>query len=508
MRKAAFALLGALCALGIFFCTLASAQEQQQQQTPPEQPQLHEEVTVRWWIVPVYAVDKAGAPVLNLNPDDLEVYIKGIKVEQFSLHKKEFKVTETRKGEVATPAAPSPEQQAPPQKKMVFLVFDAASTPLAILAKGKTICEDVIEQSGPAATYVLLTIEPYAGLHYICGPTGDLKFLRQEMRHFILGKNTSLRPGRDDVRNIYPSSSLGFSHRGLVGDFFGEGREGLINRYQKTLAFRSALLTLSIVLGHYREYSKVVYLYSAGVPIVTGIGGGGAESSAESSAELLSMLGKSLNKSGALLLLINPAGTRELSFFDESGKGALQVLASVSGGRYFEGEQKQIVEQVNDMEGGYYEVSFPDKPEYTGQELSFEIRSKKPGVTIYTLRNVGREKSYADMNELERQFLVLNILNDGPNALTAQKVIYVKKTESRDGETLVCRLTLPEELARNEFTLFKIAQDFQTGDIRVDMEQVVSQSPDLEVRMKWRGKFYRHDVVLAHLKTGTILVAK
>ena len=112
------------------------------------------------------------------------------------------------------------------------------------------------------------------------------------------------------------------------------------------------------------------------------------------------------------------------------------------------------------------------------------------------------------MNEVERQFLVLNILNEGPNALTAQKVIYVKKTESREGDTLICRLTLPVELARTEFTLFKIAQDFQTGDIRVDMEQVVSESADLEVRMKWRGSDYRHDIVLAHARTGAILVAK
>ena len=115
------------------------------------------------------------------------------------------------------------------------------------------------------------------------------------MRHFISGKNTDLRPGRDDVRNIYPNSRLGVSQRGLVGELFGDpasGRERIVNRYQKTLAFRSSILTLSIVLGHYREYSKVVYLYSAGIPIITGIGGGGKESP----EELLSMLGKSLEQ--------------------------------------------------------------------------------------------------------------------------------------------------------------------------------------------------------------------
>jgi len=40
------------------------------------------------------------------------------------------------------------------------------------------------------------------------------------------------------------------------------------------------------------------------------------------------------------------------------------------------------------------------------------------------------------------------------------------------------------------------------------MEPIISQSPDLEVQMKWRGADYCHDVVLAHAKTGAILAAK
>jgi hypothetical protein len=189
-----------------------------------------------------------------------------------------------------------------------------------------------------------------------------------------------------------------------------------------------------------------------------------------------------------------------------SGEGALRIIANQTGGRYYEGEDKQIVQEVKNMEGGYYEISFPDKPEYEGQELSFEIRSKKPEITIYTLRNVGREKGYADMTELERQLLVLNVLNNGSNALIKEKVISVKRQESRDGGTLVVRLTLPAELARTELTVFKVARDFETGDIQVDTEPVVSESANLEVRMKWRGSTYRHDIVLAHAKTGTIIV--
>src|SRR5512143_4016767 len=102
MNTAKLALVGVLC---VAMCAVSAAQQQ---------PQIHEEVTVRWWLVPVYAVDRAGAPVLNLAPEDLGIYIKGLKVEQFSLIKKRFQVTEPGKPAPA-PRAPAP---APAQKKM------------------------------------------------------------------------------------------------------------------------------------------------------------------------------------------------------------------------------------------------------------------------------------------------------------------------------------------------------------------------------------------------------
>lgn len=38
------------------------------------------------------------------------------------------------------------------------------------------------------------------------------------------------------------------------------------------------------------------------------------------------------------------------------------------------------------MEAGYYEISFPDKAEYEGREMSFEVRSNRPGVSLYTVK--------------------------------------------------------------------------------------------------------------------------
>jgi hypothetical protein len=493
MRKMAVLLVGAVCAFCIFFCTPAAAQEKQQ-------PPLQEEVIVRWWLVPVYAIDKSGAPVLNLSTDDLEVFIKGTKVEQFTLHKKEFKVTETKKGAAPAQPTPSPQPQVPPQKKMVFLVFDAAATPMALLAKAKTICDEVMARSDKSAQYVLLSIEPLAGLHYISGPTQDLGHVTGEMKRFITGKKMdylhSSRVDNSSIRDIYPHVDGSRVPVSSPGD--------KVTMYQMTNALRSSLKTLCLILGYFPEYSKVVYLYSCGSPWISSPGGPGSGFDPDD----LPALGRELSKNGALLFVVNPAGSRVFENDPDSGEGTLRTLASASGGRYYDGGEKEIVQEVNNMEGGYYEISFPDKPEYEGQELSFEIRSKNPEISIYSVKAVGREKSFADMNELEKEVLILNVLNRGPFALTKEKVIPVEVKTAREGGEFVCRLTLPAELAKSEYTVFKVARNFEKGDIRIDKENAVPESPELEIRMKWRGEGYRHDVVLVQMKTGTIIVAK
>jgi hypothetical protein len=479
MRKKTSTTIGALCAICVLLSPFASAQEE-------KQPQLHEEVVVRWWLVPVYAIDKAGAPVLSLSSDDLEVYIKGIRVEPFTLHKKQFRAAETKKAAAPAEPEPLPQSQAPPQKKMVFLVFDEGGTPFGFLKQSKTMCEGMIAQSDKAAQYVLLTLERFAGLHYICGPTQDLKLLGADLRKLVYSKRLPGEPNALDDNYIRVTRPSTDSWRTSTGG-------GLTPP-----DFLTSLRTLSLILGYFRDYSKVVYIYSTGVPFPV----------EPLDLDALLKAARSLNDSGAILFLINPAGTRVFESDASSGEPTLRLLANETGGRYYEGEEKKIVQSVNDMEGGYYEISFPDKPEYEGQELSFEIRSKKPEVMIYTLRNVGREKSFAAMNELERQLLVLNVLNNGPNALIKERTIYVEAQRSREGASLVCRLALPAELARSEFTVFKVARDFETGDIQVEAEPVIPGSAKLEVRMKWRGDAYRYDVVLADARTGTILVGR
>ena len=537
MFKKVFSLLMMLC-----FVSAVSALAQQQAQ-PQQQPRLQEEVVVRWWLVPVYAVDKAGAPVLNLAPEDLQVQIKGIKVEPFSLIKKQFQVTETKKGE-----APAPAVQGPAQKKMVFLVFDAAFSPYNLLARAKAIADTVIAQSDKSAQYVLLSIEPFAGLKYIFGPSRDLKQLSKNMKKYVEGKKADYimeasAMDKREIINPYPGGDSRNPNSGRI-----QGRAGSIggsraytttddpegqdvnarvdwkDKRRVASSYASSLMTLDLVLGQFRDYSKVVYLYSCGIPgdalldrteiiqpgtSLTGLAPLYVYLSADTIAyDTLKMVGEHLNKSGALLFLVNPSGTQVAESDKDSGEQSLRILATESGGRYFEGAANDISKQVNSMEGGYYEISFPDKPEYEGQEMDFEIRSNKPDVQIFTVKKVGREKNYADMTELEREVMVMNVLNEGPFAQTSQKVSFVPGEAIQEGDELFCQIMLPKEIARSEWTVFKITRNLNTGRVTLEKETVVPIVASVQVRMKWRGKDFRHDIVLSHPNTGTILVWK
>jgi hypothetical protein len=527
MNKMRFAVAGFLCVL---LCGLAAAQEQ---------PKLQEEVTVRWWLVPVYAVDETGAPVLNLTPEDLEVTIKGLKVEQFSLVKKQFQVSQAGKASAVAQA------KGPAQKKMVFLVFDAAFSPYVLLSRAKAIADAVIAQSDKAAQYVLLSIEPFAGLNYIAGPTRDLGIIAKTMNKYIVGKKSDYlleanAMDRNEIQNAYPPgdfrnpnpaqrSGLGGTRGGMrsyaTREDDSNSRITWKDKRRVASSYASSLMTLDVVLSQFKEYSKVVYLYSCGIPddalldrmewvskpgSITEPPEMTISLTADTVAyDTLTTIGRHLNKSGAILFLVNPSGTRIDENDSSSGEQSLRILASESGGRYFEGAENQIAQEVNDMEGGYYEVSFPDKLEYEGQELDFEIRSNKPDVRIFTVKKVGREKSYADMTELEKEVTIINILNKGPFAESGLKVSFVAAEDVlQDGDSLICQVPLPPELARSEWTVFKIARNFDTGRTYLETETRVPSSPSIQTRMKWRGKDFRHDIVLAHSKTGTILVWK
>lgn len=81
------------------------------------------------------------------------------------------------------------------------------------------------------------------------------------------------------------------------------------------------------------------------------------------------------------------------------------------------------------------------------------------------------------------------------------------QAQIEDGQ-IICLLPLPPKLARSEWAVFKVWRILDTGTIEMERDRVVADSAVLEVRMKAKKKEFRRDIVVVHIKTGTIVVWK
>jgi hypothetical protein len=279
-------------------------------------------------------------------------------------------------------------------------------------------------------------------------------------------------------------------------------------------------MTLNVILGYFKDNSKIIYLFSCGIPTSamvwkTESNPGRPEGSEEASylnitldqinLQALKDVGRYLNLNGSLLFLINPAGTRLAMHEQDSGEQSLRILAEESGGRYYEGPEKEIAKEIAGMETAYYEISFPDSDDYQGLDMDLEIHPKNPDVQIYSVKRISRGKDYVQMTRLEREVLILNLLDRGPYAQAKLRVVEADFQVAGKRDLFLFTIKLPRELARSEWDIFKVWRKFDIGKILIEENHILTESSELTVDMKQR-KDFRHDLVLVNGRTGTTLV--
>jgi hypothetical protein len=75
-----------------------------------EHREIIEEVEVKWWLVPVFALGKDGKAILDLKAEDLEVWLNNKRVTTFEFYKRTYGVT-PEQGSQASPADAGVTQQ-------------------------------------------------------------------------------------------------------------------------------------------------------------------------------------------------------------------------------------------------------------------------------------------------------------------------------------------------------------------------------------------------------------
>ncbi len=483
--------------------------------------QAAETEQIRSWTVPVYATKSDGSPWTALSEKDLEIFLNGNQISDFTLRGKGVKTF----GKTEAPSTQA-EKTSDASRKMVFLVFDSASLPYNLLARAKKIAATVLPHWEGKARFIVVGIEPRAGLKIIFGPSSDIKQIRTNIERYISSrKGAHLRSRAADaseIRDIYPKSSQ-ISQGEITRPELKRMKDAdRVENRQVSSSILTSLMTLDVVLRRFAGHSKIVHLYSGG------ISGGAMENqsfiyyderdpSSASNVELRSpdratydlikSAGKSFKKNASLLFLINPAGIRVRDHDPDSGEMSLSMLAKESGGRYLEGPDDDVAQTLIAMEQGYYEVTFSDQKEIEGPEIEVEIRSRVPEIIVYSVKSVSRGKSFREMTPLEREAFVLDILTQGPFVDSNLKVQSIKVELRPAGEAVILIVQLPSELARSEWDIYKVWRRQAEGKTEIQKDHVLMESPHLEFGMTVK-QGYILDAVLVHSKTGTVFICQ
>ncbi|MEN8223400.1 MAG: hypothetical protein ABFR36_09100 [Acidobacteriota bacterium] len=447
-----------------------------------------ESVDVDWWILPVFAVDKDDNSVLDLKDGDVEVLINGRIIKNFTIYKRDFNV-ENVKGSVKTA------RKAPLKKKIAFLIFDIAFTTLDNLNRSVSIARDLIAKGSDTTAFVIMIVDPYAGLQYKAGPETD-----KEVLYSIIDKEVKIN---ERARSVQPAVTA-------ISGAQISGKRG--NKYDPAgMAFLSEEITSSLRNTNQNFYfsfeslyyslnqitdNKFIYFFSEGLSFWS------RKSSKHSEEQYFRSLKKAadmMGQSGSVIFVINPKGFDDSDisgggFFSlQSGDDSLKYIASESGGRYLRGNKKDLSERFEKMNKAYYEIAFSDTGMPDGGIGEIEIRAKREGINIHSLKKIEKKKNYSQMKKIEKEVLALNLL--GRNTLFKPPVQirgFNVLSEVTENDNTYIKLKLPGNFKRKYVDLFII----NTGEgvidsVRMEKKLVPGDIVNISIPVKGSdtGKF-------------------
>ena len=448
---------------------------------------------------PLYATQKDGTPATQLTAADLEVLVGGRPVEGFTL------------------------SQGGSENKLVFLVFDTASINANMLSKSKKIAEKTISRNDGHVRYIVMTIDPFSGLRAICGPSTDKEFVIGSIAKSVVSKQSDHYRSRAEsgtgIRDAYPDWADKTPSKMAKQE---KDRDFQQDR-QVAAAIISSLRTLDEILRRFPESDKIVHLHTAGIAsgaatnrstiVYDPEGDVSSPENVEISTpdkflmDQINNAGRSFKASGALVFVVNPAGTRVRQSSSTSGEQSLQMLANESGGLYFEGADNDIVQALAATELGYYQLTLPALPEMPEAGVDIEIRPKAPGITLTSVSFLARSRQFAAMSPQERQAVILSVLTDGLVGDIGLKISRIPVDIQGSADEAQLTAQLPFDLSQSEWDIYKVWRDSAKSEVTVEKEHVLSSSPLLTFIMTPRENTLQ-DAVLVHVRSGTVLVCQ
>ncbi len=423
----------------------------------PQQKKIVEEVTVDWWVVPIFALDQSGQPVLDLKESDLDLEVDNKKVESFALVKRSFTVSEQ-------PAEAGKERaEIPPaleRKKNIFLLFDTALSTTESTEAAKVIARAMIDRAEPDTRFFIMIIEPFGGLTYAGGETGDKKQLIDIIQKKVKGKPNSRVPDPGEivaeVDGKYEAEDISFL-RGSVSNYYRS----------KSKSFAQSFKSLYYAINAIKD-NKFIYLFTEGISNAIQEAQSGDRSLYR---RYLSDMASYLGRSGCVLFIINPFGGLAADQANISGEDSLRFLSQESGGKYLEGTDKKLMAKIEGLNRAYYEIAFPAVPKSKEGILEISLHPKREGIELHTLKTTEKSRQYSRMKGIEQEVLALNLVSGNPLYKTdvASRPAEIIKV-SRKKKKTTYQVNIPDELMHSSLDLYRIWTN--DADIRVEKESL------------------------------------
>jgi hypothetical protein len=465
------------------------------------QQRIEEKVSVDWWVVPLFAVDRDGQPVGDLTKEDVLLLVNKRPVDGFVLTRRPFAVEDRLPQPQAAPPLPE-------RKRMVFLVFDIAFMSLENFNKSLAIARSLVEGSAAATAFSIFTIDPFAGLAYIGGPLEDKADILA-----LIQRKVGLNPRAKNIATVKDMNSL-LQVDSKMGSKYTEAEIGSLREELSITSLKmanknyvSSLGTLAYVLNAVQD-NKFVYLFSEGISAFS------RAAIRHQDLEFQDEIRKSagmLGRSGALLFIIDPTpvsmtaadgslGSTPSLFLPEpsiptstatgnenSGEDVMRYLAEESGGKYLEGEEKSISDRMRNVHRAYYEIAFPDSGDDRDRVRKVSVASRRPGVSIYTIHSLEKSRPYAELGEIEKEVFALNLVGRNPFFMKRMACLdMIVTSHRRKGEKDVYEILVPDGWLRQDLDLFKIRIDPGSGNATIDRSrwspQKAEQTVELDVK--------------------------
>ncbi|MCP4147080.1 MAG: hypothetical protein GY757_04955 [bacterium] len=401
-----------------------------------------EEVTVDYWVLPLFAVDGSGNPVLDLEEADIQLYLNKKRITNFSLHKRLFDVSEKKENIKMQVKKSVPDSN---KNKIVFLLFDNVVSSRNAISLSKTIAKELVLKANPDTRFVVMSIEPNIGMVCRAGPTNNKKEILAAMEKKVVGKT---RPRVPDFHNLRLNMGVkGGKYDGKDNEFFSTVAAS--RKVHDSKHSFNGYESLYYAINSIKD-NKFIYLFTEGIPR------GDLTVLPTLYYYYLQRMGRYLGRSGAVLFIVNSRGAVESMDSASSGAHALEFLAAESGGKYLEGTGPNIVESIQKMHRAYYEVSFPDLPGLKGNTRNITIKSNRKGTDIHSMRSIEKSKSYPGMSTIERELLVFNLITKNPLYKINMESDTVKGAKiKRKKNSVLYKIKLPDSFQNRRLLLYK-----------------------------------------------------